>query len=485
MPEDSRRHYSFWVSVAVIVTFTLGAGTATAAKDWKSRPNILVILTDDQRYDTLSCTGHPYLRTPNLDALAGNGICFSNAFVTLSLCSPARASCLTGQYAHVHGVIGNRRWEVPYESPYIPPLLQKAGYVTACIGKWHMHRDLSDHRRPGFDHWAVFDNQGSYNDVTLNINGDRVPQSGHTTDVLTDQLIEFLNQDRRGKPFFAWLGTKAAHGDYIPAKRFQSLFDNVQMPIPPLGPEDQEGKPLFIRELARQERNPDVPFAPLARHEIFQQKVKGYLGTIAGVDENVGRIVTYLTECGDLENTVIIFLSDGGHYLGEHGLWDKRSCYDESLRIPFIIHDGRKPMAEGLQCSELVLNIDLAPTILDLAGANIPNSMQGRSLVPLLRGEGQADWRNEFLFQYFNVASNQRRMQADIQGIRTQRWKYIRSSDKEVPEELYDLQRDGSENRNLARDPAYADVLRRLRQRLVHLQAAVEMPVTSRLLPGE
>ena len=446
-------------------------------------PNIFVILTDDQRYDTLSYTGHPYLKTPNLDKLARNGICFDNAFVTLSLCSPARATSLTGQYAHVHEVIGNRRWEVPYGSPYIPPLLQKAGYVTACVGKWHMHRDLADNRRPGFDNWAVFDNQGTYNDVTLNINGTRVPQTGHTTDVLFDQLTEFLKQDRQGKPFFAWLGTKAAHGDFVPAERFRHLFDGVRLPLPPLDPEDQTGKPAYIRKLAALERTPEVPLAPFADQEVFEQSVKGYWGTIAGVDENVGRIVSYLKSSGQLENTVIIYLSDGGHYLGEHGLWDKRSCYEESLHIPFIIYDGRKQMNSEQRPGDLVLNIDLAPTILGLAGVHIPGSMEGRSLKPLMYGKKQADWRTDFLFQYYNEASNQRRMQANIQGIRNQRWKYIRSSDTEVQEELYDLRNDSDERKNLAPNPASRDVLQKLRQRLVELQDKLEIPTEDRLSP--
>jgi len=467
-----------------IVTFLLGISCAAATRYPKDRPNILVILTDDQRYDALSCAGHPYLRTPHLDALAKNGTCFNNAFVTLSLCSPSRASCLTGQYAHVHGVIGNRRWEVPYESPYIPPLLQEAGYVTACIGKWHMHRDLADRRRPGFDHWAVFDNQGSYHNVTLNINGTRVQQSGHTTDVLTDQLIDFLKQDRRGKPFFAWLGTKAAHGDYAPAERFKHLFDDVRLPIPPLDPDDQAGKPAYIRKLAAQERNPAVPSAPLVGQKTFEQMVKGYWGTIAGVDDNIGRIVGYLKRSGQIRNTVILYLSDGGHYLGEHGLWDKRSCYEESLRVPFIVYDGRKPKEEGLRPDELVLNVDLAPTILDLAGIRIPDTIHGRSLKPLMLGEQPVDWRTYFLFHYFNEASNQRRMQADIQGVRTRRWKYIRSSDAEVPEELYDLKNDASEYLNLVGDPGCEEVLQRLRRRIVTLQEKLGIASASVLTTG-
>ncbi|NIA14649.1 MAG: sulfatase-like hydrolase/transferase [Nitrospiraceae bacterium] len=485
MHSISRRHF-LSRSAAAAAALALSSGCATSAPRQESKPNILVILTDDQRYDTLSCNGHPYLKTPNLDALAKGGVCFDKAFVTLSLCSPARATSLTGQYAHIHGVIGNRRWEVPYTSPYIPPLMQEAGYVTAAIGKWHMHRDLADKRRPGFDHWAVFDNQGTYNDVTLNINGTRVKQSGHTTDVLASQLIDFLKQDRQGKPFFAWLGTKAAHGDYVPAERFKHLFDDVDLPVPPLDAADQAGKPAFIRALAKRERSKErgrwgIP--PMSSDDIYGGKVRGYWGTIAGIDDNVGRIVEHLRKSGELENTVILFLSDGGHYLGEHGLWDKRSCYEESLRIPFIVSDGRRTRRKTHRIDDLVLNIDLAPTILALAGVERPPSMQGTSLVSLLE-DGQQPWRSDFLFEWFNEASNPARMQREIQGVRNERWKYIRTSDEEVPEELYDLKTDPKELRNLVADARHADVLQGLRKRLVELQEETRLPMEARLSPG-
>ncbi len=463
---------------------TAGLALAARTNAVETRPNILVILTDDQRYDTLSCTGHPYLKTPNLDALVKAGVCFDNAFVTLSLCSPARATGLTGQYAHIHGVHGNVRWEVPYSSPYIPTLMQEAGYATAAIGKWHMNKELADEARPGFDHWAVFNNQGQYYNVTLNINGTRVKQSGHTTDVITDRLIDFLEQDRQGKPFFAWVGTKAAHGNYVAAERFKNLFDDVDLPVPALDAADQAGKPSFVRVMAKRERSQERGrwgLPPMSSPGLYNELVKGYWGTIAGVDDNVGRIVEHLHQSGELENTVILFLSDGGHYLGEHGLWDKRSCYEESLRIPFILYDGRNTARDKHRIDDLVLNIDLAPTILDLAGVERPASTQGSSLVPLLE-DGKDQWRSDFLFQYFNEASNPRRMQREIQGVRNKRWKYIRTSDEEVPEELYDLKNDPIEYKNLVNDPAHRATLNALRKRLKELQEETRMPAEVKAL---
>lgn len=449
----------------------LGLGRCEAQRQ---RPNILFILTDDQAWNVLGFTGRfPFLRTPHLDRLAREGAHFLNAFVTTSLCSPSRASFLTGCYAHRHGVRANEQRDIHPSIPTFPQVLQKAGYETAFIGKWHM-RPVSD-PRPGFDEWLSFRGQGEYVNPTLNQNGREFQQEGYMTDLLTDYALRWLRRPRRG-PFCLLLWHKAVHGPFTPAPRHQNAFADAELPKPPNFDDTFAGKPRWLRRGAfygqrreqwEQSEGKPIPDAlPVGEWNPRNPAHLNYLRTLLAVDESVGQVLAALEEMGQLDNTFILFSSDNGFFLGEHRRGDKRLMYEESIRIPLLV---RYPplVRSGVRIEEMVLNIDVAPTLLELAGAPIPKTVQGRSFLPLLRGE-KVEWRRSWLYEYF---------QEDwlpgvptMLGVRTERWKYIRYPD--LPgelEELYDLEKDPYELRNLAADPAYAEQLKALRGELERL----------------
>ncbi|MFA5352647.1 MAG: sulfatase [Thermodesulfovibrionales bacterium] len=429
-----------------------GAGllSLSEAQTATGQPNILLIITDDHRWDAMGCSGHPFLQTPNMDRLAAEGVRFTNSFATTSLCSPSRASILTGLYAHNHGVTINSMTLNPGVVTF-PELLQQAGYDSAFMGKWHLGNAIDPSPgnaiapRPGFNRWVCF-RRGAYFDPEFNIDGEVQTVRGYVTDILTDFAIEWLLRPR-SQPFFVMLSHKAPHSNYDPARRHTNLYEGLPIPRRKNVWDTLEGKPKWVRRRSKG--------SPSDEH------IRNYFRTLVAVDEGMGEIFSTLEALGQMDNTLIIFVGDNGFCLGEHGLTGKQIAYEESIRIPLLM---RYPglAAPGFVCEELALNIDLAPTILDLSGAGIHPQMQGMSLRSLLSGQ-QTQWREEFLYEFLP------KIQAKIQGVRTRRWKYVTYPDRRDIDELYDLAADPFEMLNLSRDPAFRSQMRSLRGRLERL----------------
>jgi len=406
-----------------------------------TRPNIIFIMTDDQRWDALSCMGHPFFKCPNTDRIATEGAKFTNYFVTIPLCSPSRAVILTGQYSHKNGITDNtNRNEQSFKLATFPQLLQKAGYETAFMGKWHMGNDPSP--RPGWDHWIGMPGQGRYIDCPLNIDGKLTDVKGYITDVIDQYACDYLKQ-KHDKPFMLYIGEKAWHDPHRPADRHAHLYEGEKITRPPSANDDLSGKPALHNEGMQKLRGHETGGYP--DETILQQ-----LRTLQAVDESVGHIFKTLEETGQLDNTVIIYTSDNGYFWGEHQLGDKRAAYEESIRDPLLIRYPRliKP---GTVIDTLTLNLDIAPTILDLAGATIPPDYQGKSWLALFRDDAK-DWRSEFLAEYF--AEKNYPHIPTWQAVRTERWKLIHYPELKECDELYDLKSDPYEMKNLVNDPA-------------------------------
>lgn len=451
-----------------------------------SRPNILVILTDDQRWDALGVVQRemgdaalfPWFETPHLDRLAAEGARFQHAFVTTSLCSPSRASFLSGRYARRHRVLNNFT-EYPNDLPSYPRRLDEAGYETAYIGKWHMGED-NDAQRPGFDHWMSHTGQGNYFDNTFNINGTRQAIPGYYTTVVTDHAVEWIGRPH-ATPWLLVVGQKAPHGGPIqPEPRFARALDGfpIRRPVNYENYRAADGKPTWLAESLETWHGHKGPLYDLKEHDTF---VRAYLATLLSVDESVGRLYAALEASGQLDDTVIVFTSDNGFVLGEHGRVDKRTMYEESIRIPLLV---RYPplVAPGTVITQMVLSHDLAPTLIDLAGAAPLDAVSGRSFTGLLTATPGA-WRDAFVYEYnyepqFPYTPN-------VRGVRTDRWKLIRyphgdGSPDRFTAELYDLEADPYELRNLIADPAHAAQRARMEQLFVEVSQAAgedQMPV--------
>ncbi|NQX87060.1 MAG: sulfatase [Halioglobus sp.] len=422
------------------------------------KPNIIVILTDDQRYDVLSLYDtFPWLNTPHLDRLAQEGAHFKNAFVTTAVCSPSRASFLTGTYANRHGVIVNAYKDPDPAVPLFPELLQQLGYVTAFIGKWHMDSDIEP--RKGFDHWVNFPGQGNYFDNVLNVDGSIETVSQYITDELTDRALRFIDKFC-DVPFALYLSHKAIHAPFTPAPRHTGLYSQVDFAGFDDPAEDLSRKPNWLIARSKVLRNGAGP-DPDKRLEMIK--------TVSAVDDSVGRIVGELERLGLLDSTAIVFAADNGYLYGEHGsLGDKRNAYEESIRIPLIM---RYPplIKSGTEIDELVLNIDVAPTLLALAGLGAPPHVQGESWLRLFRGE--EEWRDSFLYEYYREDDYRPRggskTTPTILAIRTAGWKYISYPELEGEiDELYRLDVDPKELNNLAGRPEFATKLEEMRLRL-------------------
>lgn len=445
----------------------LSLASALSAAD--RRPNFVFILVDDLRWDAMSCAGHPFVRTPNIDKIASSGARFTNAFVTISLCAPSRACFLTGTYAHTNGVRTNEQMEFDHSMPTYPRLLQAAGYETAFVGKWHM-KPVSD-PRPGFDYWLSFVGQGDYINPKLNENGRNFQATGYMTDLLTQYAVDFIKRPRE-KPFCLNLWHKAVHGPFTPADRHKDLYRDVLLPEPPSFRDTFERKPAWQsrrRSAAGDDRQATRPsladLQPPTWDPRDEQKLN-YFRALAAVDDSVGRILDVLKETGVLDNTVIIFAGDNGYFHGEHRRGDKRAAYEESIRIPLVMC-GPGVAKGGGTIRQMTLNIDIAPTILALAGVKTPSSMQGVSLKPLLAG-GTPPWRKSFLYEYFQ---EKRLSQVPtIAAVRTESWKYVTYPEIQDLDELYDLTRDPHEMRNLAVDPGAGDQLASMRVELERLK---------------
>ncbi|MBN2308947.1 MAG: sulfatase-like hydrolase/transferase, partial [Candidatus Hydrogenedentes bacterium] len=423
----------------------------------------------------LGCSGRfPFLKTPNMDRLAREGAQFANAFVTTSLCSPSRACFLTGCYAHRHGVRTNEHRDPDPALTTFPQALQRAGYETAFVGKWHM-RPVAE-PRPGFDYWLSFRGQGQYLNPELNENGRAFRAEGYMTDLLTRYAVDWIEQPR-DKPFCLLLWHKAVHGPFTPADRHANAFPDARLPEPASFSDSLEGRPAWMRrarlygarmEEWRKSEGKSVPDAVKPGSWSGTNRAHlDYMRALMAVDESLGAVLASLEARGQLDNTLVVFTSDNGFFLGEHGRGDKRLAYDESLRIPLLM---RYPglVEAGSVIDPMALNIDLGPTFLDLAGARIPRSMQGASLLPLLRGDSRT-WRKSFLYEYFQESWLPGI--PTMTGVRTERWKYVQYP--HVPgelEELYDLRADPIEVVNLATDPAHAGTLADMRAELARLK---------------
>lgn len=449
------------------------------------RPNIVFILSDDHRWDALSCTGHPWIRTPHLDRLAARGAHFQNAFVTTSLCSPSRASILSGQYVHAHGVADNFS-RLPEALPTFPKLLRQAGYRTGFIGKWHMGdaalaggEDFSDQPQGGFDHWIGCKGQGEYVNPELNFNGRRRKVSGYFTDILTDEATRFIDSSR-DQPFLLYLSHKAVHAEFQAAGRHSSLYAGQRQEIP-ASATIRDGKPDWL--LRKRDRSRHGLANLYAGSLSLDELARRYARTLAGLDESVGGVVDALGRRGLSENTLVIYMGDNGYLLGEQGLVDKRVMYDPSIRVPLIAAwPGRISTGKP---SGFALNIDIAPTLLEAAGLRAPGTMHGRSLWPQLRGEAP-EWRDGFVYEYF--WDWEAMHTPGILGYRSRDFSYMEYQGVWDRNELYDMRADPDQLRNLIpdsvvetqaggwlqriADPARRDQVRDLRHRMVSVLEA-------------
>ena len=429
------------------------------------RRNVVFVLVDDLRFDAMGVAGHPWLETPNIDALARRGVRLPNAFVTTALCSPSRASMLTGQYAHRHRVVDNNS-PLPAGTTFFPQYLQAAGYDTAFVGKWHMGGD-SDAPQPGFDRWVSFRGQGTYlpSRDGLNVDGKAVPQRGYITDELTDYAVDWLKGRNRQRPFFLYLSHKAVHSDFVPAERHKGRYANKPF-TPPATMADTasnyDGKPMWVRNQRNSWHGVDFPYhSTLDIAEYYRR----YAETLLAVDESLGRITALLAERQMLDDTLVIFMGDNGFAFGEHGLIDKRTAYESSMRVPLVMAGAGLPAATTV--SEVVANIDIAPSILDAAGLT-PPAMDGRSFLPLARGERVA-WREALLYEYYWERNFPQT--PTIHAVRGARYKYIRYYGLWDTDELYDLIDDPAETKNLVRDPARSSVVTAMNGELFDLLA--------------
>lgn len=427
---------------AFLAGLSFGQQVSIAAPIPPRKRNIVFILTDDLRYDAISAFGNSFYQTPNLDALARASAYFDNAFVTTSLCSPSRASILTGCYAHVHGVMNNST-PLPSTLPTFPRLLQKQGYETAFIGKWHMGGH-SDAPRPGFDHWVSFRGQGHYANQTLNVDGQSVEKTGYLTDVLTDYAIDFVRKPH-DRPFMLYLSHKAVHADFDTLDRFEGLFADASYPYPDSMADTEanyKGKPDWVKRQRDSWHGVDGLYN---KTRDLDTVVRQTAETVLGLDENMGRLASALREEGLLEDTLLVFTADNGFMFGEHGLIDKRAMYEPSIRVPLFVHCPSL-IPEPRRIEEMVLNIDFAPTFLDIGGAEIPKSMQGRSFLGLLT-EHDENWRDDFLYEYFWERAFPQT--PTVLGVRTNRYKFMQYHGIWDRYELYDLESDPHEMNNL------------------------------------
>ncbi len=447
----------------------------------ENRPNIIFILSDDHRYDFMGFTGAvEALETPNLDRMAKNGAHFPNAFVSTALCSPSRASILTGQYAHAHTVVDNSA-PIPEGTKFFPEILQKNGYQTSFFGKWHMGNE-DDKPQAGFDYWLSFRGQGVYNNPTFNINGQQVkqPEGSYTTDRLTDYAVEWLENREKDKPFFLYLSHKAVHAEFIPAERHRGLHANTPVVTPPsmyltatdkspyfsdrempiTSPVNYIDIPQWVRRQRFSWHGVDYMYHGAIPFDSFYRL---YLETLMGIDESVGRVLDYVEQNGLKENTLIVYMGDNGFSFGEHGLIDKRHAYEESMKVPFLAQYP-KLIQPGTVNPNIVMNIDLAPTFLELAG--LPDSkpdIQGKSLLPILKNQNAA-WRDKVFYEYYWEMAFP--STPTIFAVRTDQYKFIFNHGVWDTNELYDLKADPYEMNNLIRSPEHQKIASELRSEI-------------------
>ena len=455
------------------------------------RPNILFIMSDDHASHAMSCYGSRINQTPNMDRISDGGMRFDNGFCTNSICSPSRATILTGTYNHINGVT-TLTTRMDNRLLTFPKLLRANGYQTAIVGKWHLGQG-PEHQPTGFDFWRVLPGQGLYhNPEMIDANGRRVFK-GYVTDLITDMCLEWLDERDRDRPFCLLCHHKAPHRHWVPDEKHAHMYDDVDIPEPETFHDDyshrasaaEAARMRIDRDLNEHDLKMPVPEGLTKEQEKswkYQRYIKDYLRVVASIDDNVGRLLDYLDEEGLTENTLVIYTSDQGFFLGDHGWYDKRFMYEESLRMPFIVRYPRE-IRPGSINGDIVLNVDFAPTFLDLAGVAIPDEFQGRSIRPLLQGHTPDDWRTAMYYRYWMHKAHHN-VYAHY-GIRTLRYKLIyyysdalgqpgAIDETYEPEwELFDLEKDPYELNNVYHDPAYAEIVRELKAELHRLQEEV------------
>ena len=483
------------------------------------RPNIIVIMSDDHAQKAISSYSRELIHTPNIDRIAEEGIRFANSFVTNSICAPSRATLLTGTYSHINGVYDNGdRFDSSLTT--FPQLLRQAGYQTAMIGKWHLKSVPS-----GFDHWAVLVDQGEYFNPRFIVPGDTIRRTGYTTTLITDLAIETLTQRDTARPICLLYFHKAPHRNWMPDTGYLDVFSGKTFPVPETFHDDYHTRSAAAREqdmriedmydsydlkidpsvspggnsggnarfnadrqwgIELEGLTPDQRTAVLSHYSKenasfqrdfpsdsaraewkYQRYIKDYLRCVASLDDNIGRLLRYLDDSGLARNTVVFYTSDQGFYLGEHGWYDKRFMYEESMRTPLMIRFPRE-IGKGVVNDAMVLNLDLAPTILDLCGVSVPPTMQGRSLRELFHGMQPDDWRRSVYYHYSEYPAWH--MVKRHYGIRTERYKLIHFYNDIDAWELYDLTRDPHELLNVHNSADYEDVQRDLMLQLDDLQ---------------
>ena len=455
-----------------------------SAAPFKPRPNFLVVVLDDVRFDDFGFNGHPFVSTPNFDRIALEGMNLSNAFASVPLCSPNRACILTGLYAHSHGVIDNTdRSEASHGLVTFACLLHQAGYETGFFGKWHM--GLDDTPRPGFDEWACLRGQGAYFDPEVNVNGNRCQIGGYASDIFSGQVAEFIRR-ARDRPFLACLSHKAVHpnlfqdadgsirsipddGGFTPPESHAGLYEEFPVPRRPNAMTFGRDKPALQRQLDG--------LGPLGPDTGTPDGViRNRLRILTAADEPFGSVLEALEDTGQASNTVVVLTSDHGYFYGEHGLnEERRLAYEESIRVPLAVR-WPKAIAPGSTSGALVSSVDLAPTLLELARAEPPAKTHGRSLVPILRATDPPNWRQSVLIEHFSDRVWPRAADMGYQAVRTNDWKYIRYVDLEGMDELYDLATDPYEQHNLRQHHASAGVLLELQGELDRLLRETSAP---------
>lgn len=467
------------------------------------RPNVLFIYTDDHAAHSIGCYGSKVNKTPNLDRIASGGMLFRNCFCTNSVCGPSRAVVLTGKYSHLNGFLRNGN-TFDGAQQTMPKLLQKAGYQTAVVGKWHLESAPT-----GFDYHSILIGQGPYFNPPMIEQGSKVEHSGYATDVITDVALDFLKTKRdSAKPFLLMYQHKAPHREWQSDDKHAHLYRDQDLPEPDnlFDEYKQRGTAARTQEMmvGKNLSDLDLKLVPpgglkpeqlaswnarhqpeQARKELsllkteeartrwqYQRYMKEYLRCVASVDDNIGRVLDYLDKAGLAENTIVIYSSDQGFYLGDHGWYDKRFMYEESLRQPLLVRWPAK-IKPGSVNTDLVSNVDFAETILDAAGVAIPADMQGKSLIPLFQGERPADWRKSHYYHYYEYPAVH--MVHRHYGVRTDRHKLIYFYGLNEWE-LYDLAKDPREMRNIYEDPAYAETVKELKAELDRLRARYKVP---------
>jgi len=509
--------------IKTFALITAGAGIISCAPQQKEaqRPNILFIFSDDHATHAIGAYGpkhnnpelHKYVQTPNLDRLANEGMLFTNVFCGNSICGPSRATILTGKHSHLNGMLNNDTIFNGAQQTF-PKLLQQGGYETAWIGKWHLFSEPT-----GFDHWQILDNpgqQGSYYNPIIGSPDGQEKVTGHTATIITDRAIEWLRSKRNtDKPFFLAYSHKTPHREWVPGPEEYELYKDETLPHPANFYDDYTTRSSALKvqemEVARHMNEQDLKLVPpgylnreqlaqfnaayAAENEAFkaanltgkalaewnyQRYVKDYLRSVTSMDKEIGRMLDFLEESGLASNTIVIYSSDQGFYLGDHGWFDKRWMYEESLRMPLIIRWPDVTSAASRN-GNIIQNTDYAATFLDMAGLKVPDDIQGESIVPLLNGNDPENWRDVAYYHYY-AYPDWHMVQPHI-GIRTDRYKLIHFYTTDEWE-LFDLETDPDEMQNVYTNPAYANIVSDMSDRLdkeqIEMGDTVSLKATSR-----